>query len=288
MSVILPVEQFCLGCGWAYEQDKSSICRRCGQETLSVPEIPENFLDTCEPIILDSAILDDTFGPPPLMSPSPKVYPREHGLSLPHAPSPRDSDESDQKDEAVTAVVSKLQRACKPFKRFKSMSKANRRSRAYSKQFIESVNFAAGSSEQIVNARPLINNIVSLAEQCYESKDSSVLEEMEHILTLEKQKGSSWQEIADEAIMELIINELKIIYFAKPLMKAYGITTHEFGHFISTPLDRGTMSLMEEAVCHDSMSLFVEILQIGDVLSGVLESKDVPAEAQEKIIALLS
>jgi len=291
MSVILPVKWFCTVCGWAYSRDDSSKCRRCGHqktESLSLYEPPEDFLDPIsEPLMLKSAIFDKPFGPPPLMSPSPKAYPREHGIALPHQLSPRGFEELEQKDIGKICAP-KFQNVCKPFKRFRSMSKSNRMSRAYSRQFLASVNFGEGPSDHLVNARPLVNNIVNLVEKCYESKDSSGYEEMQLLLRTERQKGTPWQEIADETIMELIINELRIFYFAKALIKAYNVSTYDFGNFISAPPDKGTMSLIEEAVCHNSMTLFVDLLQMGDVLSGVLESKDVPAEAQEKILLLLN
>merc|ERR1719193_1557276 len=139
-----------------------------------------------------------------------------------------------------------------------------------------------------MNARPLVNNIVDLVIECYEGKPSGYAE-LENLLAKEKRKGTTWQEIADETIMELIINEVKVFYFAQALIHIFDISKYDFGNFISTPPDQGTMSLIEEALCHDSMPLFIELLQLErDILSGVLESKDVPSEAQEKIILLLS
>jgi len=290
MSVILPVEHFCLRCGWAYEGDNLLVledCQRCGKlekAALLISEPSEKFRALAvEPITVSSALPKVFVGPPPLSSPSPKVYPREHGMSLPPQQSAIPAEESKEKDIGQTVVPS-LENVCKPFKKYKSIKNINRRSRAYSRQFVDSVNFA-GPTE--VYARPIVNKILDLVKKCYKSKDS--YEEMETILAKEQRKGSAWKEIADETIMELIINEVKVFYFAQALIHTFKISKFDFGIFIATPPDQGTMSLIEEALCHNSMPLFVDLLQKeGDILSGVLESKDVPAQAQEKIISLLS
>jgi len=290
MSVILPVEHFCLRCGWAYEGDNTLVlddCRRCGKlekAALLISQPSEKFRAlTVEPITVNSALPKVWSSPPPLSSPSPEVYPREYGMSLPPQQSAIAIEEFGQKDIRQTVIPS-LQNVCKPFKKYKSIKNINRRSRAYSRQFVASVNFP-GPPE--VSARPLVKNIVDLASKCWKSKDS--YEEMGILLVKEQQKGTAWKEIADETIMELIINEVQVFYFAQALIRTFKISKCDFGNFIATPPDQGTMSLIEEALCHDSMPLFVELLkQERDILSGVLESKDVPAEAQEKIILLLS
>jgi len=290
MSVILPVEHFCLRCGWAYEGDDSLIledCRRCGKlekAALLISEPSEKFRALAvEPITVNSALPKVFVGPPPLSSPSPKVYPREHGMSLPPQHSVIPAEKSQEKDIGQKVVPS-IENVCKPFQKYKSIKNINRRSRAYSRQFVASVNFA-GPTE--IYARPIVNKLVDLVTKCYKSKDS--YEEMETILAKEQRNdGSLWKAIADETIMELLINEVNIFYFAQALIHTFKISKYDFGNFIATPPDKGTMSLIEEALCHDSMPLFLDLLQKeGDILSGVLESKDVPAEAQEKIILLL-
>jgi len=294
MSVILPVKHFCTKCGWAYEEHNSIVyqsCQRCGKlekETLSLTENLDDLLDlSAEPTTLSTALPHISPGPPPLSSPSPQAYPRDHGMSLPPQESSIAIEELEQKDVTQTIEPS-FQNVCKPFKQYKSIKNINRRSRAYSRQFVVSVNNFSAEPTDAVNVRPLVNNIVDLVKKCYESKDSSGYEELVILLAREKRTGTAWKEIADETIMELIINEVKVFYFVQALIHTFKISEYDFGNFIATPPDQGTMSLIEEALCHECMPLFMELLQLKrEILGGVLESNDVPAEAQEKILFLL-
>merc|ERR1719193_2427902 len=98
-------------------------------------------------------------------------------------------------------------------KNFKQKLKnVNRRSRAYSRQFVMHVMIRNEMSipEPVIeedfgaNARPVVKTIVELAQQYLIDKSELVMENLRDALEQEKLQGTAWRDIADETIMELI------------------------------------------------------------------------------------
>jgi len=174
----------------------------------------------------------------------------------------------------------------------------NRRSRAYSWQFVKNVVMQKNDlqipnpvieQQAPVQARPVVNLIVKLVPK-YTTEDGTLaIDAIEKLLAQEKLLGTPWREIADETIMELILKGLNASNFIVALINAYDIETSDVGLFLATPPDEGTMSLIEEAVCQDSLDLFLEVLRMDErLLKGLLECKDTTEQVHKEIFDLLN
>jgi len=178
-----------------------------------------------------------------------------------------------------------------PTKKNNQNKHVNRRSRAYSWQFVHNVILpkkipAPVIEEQIqIQARPAVKQIMKLVSGI-DNESSSAIEE---ILLDEKRLGTSWREIADETIMELILKGVDAFQFISILAKAYDIPLSDVGLFLATPPDEGTMSLIEEAVCQHMLGLFYEVLKMDiSLLKGLLSCKDTTTQVEKAIFELLN
>jgi len=177
-------------------------------------------------------------------------------------------------------------------KKNKKLKNVNRRSRVYSWQFVKNVNSKSDLSipdpvvEEKSQARPVVLLIVKLLQ---ESDEGTEDDSIEKLLAQEKLLGTPWREIADETIVELILDGVNAYQFIIALINAYNIPPSDVGLFLATPHDEGTMSLIEEAVCQDSLGLFFEVLKMdNDLLKGVLECKETTEFVEKEISDLLN
>merc|ERR1719184_76712 len=170
------------------------------------------------------------------------------------------------------------------------LKNVNRRSRAYSRQFVMHVMIRNEMSipEPVIEedfgatARPVVKKIVQLVQQYLSEKSEQVLRNLSEVLEQEKILETSWRELADETIMELIINEVDAFHFVAALIKSYRVSYYDFGFFLATPPDQGTMSLIEEAVCQDLMDLFSDVLKMDEqVVEGLLDNEEVSSEVRD-------
>jgi len=177
-------------------------------------------------------------------------------------------------------------------KKNKKLKNVNRRSRVYSWQFVKNVVSSKNDlaipdpvmEEKQSQARPVVNLIVKLLQE-YKTNDDSI----EKLLLQERLLGTPWREIADETIVELILEGVNALQFINALINAYGLPPSDVGLFLATPHDEGTMSLIEEAVCQDSLDLFFEVLKMDDnLLKGVLECKETTEFVEKEISDLLN
>merc|ERR1719499_651978 len=155
---------------------------------------------------------------------------------------------------------------------FKNKLNANRRSRCISRNFVMHVmnrNEGVNIPEPVIEeeeiglvARPVVKKIVDIVQKRKTDDARQVSIAIGEILQKEKANGTPWREIADETIMELIIHEVNAYSFILALISTYAIAAYDVGRFFATPPDEGTMSLIEEAVCQDSMDLFDEVLKL--------------------------
>jgi len=182
-------------------------------------------------------------------------------------------------------------------KRNKKLKNVNRRSRVYSWQFIKGVMQNNGLSnipepvmeEKQNQARPAVNLIIKLLAENNTGDSMQAVNSIEKLLAQEKLLGTPWREIADETTVELILEGVNALQFIIALIKAYDIPPSDVGLFLATPHDEGTMSLIEEAVCQDSLDLFLEVLKMDDnLLKGVLECKDTTEFVEKEISDLLN
>merc|ERR1719233_960388 len=166
---------------------------------------------------------------------------------------------------------------------------ANRRSRCYSRTFVMHVmnrNEGVSIPEPVIEeevgltARPVVRKIVDIAQKIRTDDGQKVSVAIGNVLQKEKGEGTPWREIADETIMELIIREVNGYNFVLALISIYAISAYDVGRFIATPPDEGTMSLIEEAVCQDTLDLFDEVLKLDSVMQGVLECEDLSDEVR--------
>jgi len=178
-----------------------------------------------------------------------------------------------------------------PLKKNNQNKHVNRRSRAYSWQFVHNVILpkkipAPVVEEQIqIQARPAVKEIMKLVSETGNESSSAI----EEVLREEKRQGTSWREIADETIMELILKSIDAFQFISILTKAYDIQPSDVGLFLATPPDAGTMSLIEEAVCQQMLGLFYDVLKMDtSLLKGVLSCKDTTQQVEKAIFELLS
>jgi len=180
----------------------------------------------------------------------------------------------------------------------KQLKHVNRRSRAYSWQFVKNVvnpkNDLAIPNPVIeepasTQARPVVKKIVELVPMYRTKKGTLAVDVIENLLTQEKLKGTPWREIADETIMELILNGISALNFIIALINAYDIPTSEVGLFLATPPNDGIMSLIEEAVCQESLDLFLEVLKMDqNLLKGLLLCEDTTEQVHREIFDLLN
>jgi len=267
-----PVLYFCSSCGWAVK-DIDSDCRRCpnqkktsmirpsftnnsGNETASGYYPETERLDTIETSVLQ---------------------PERDGI------------------EKKTPFVSTLDNETLKRKKFnKKLKNVNRRSRAYSRQFVmhvmtrNEISVPETVREDEFKSDPIVKRIVHLVKQYRKNKSEVALVGLGNVLVQEKLKGTTWRDIADRTIVELIINELDALHFSAVLMSVYGISYYDFGRFLSTPPDEGTMSLIEEAVCQDLLDLFFGVLKMDrQVLRGVLDTNEVTMEVRDMLKSII-
>jgi len=257
---ILPVSDVCVKCGWACS---SVPCGRCGfNET---EDLKENVI----PLPDDKAFLNSVNLQPPSYN-----YTKNKFLTG---------------NYKMGAMVEKNSQ---------KLRNGNRRSRALSRQFVNKVVVSKTSiavpmpvlAENVgVWARPVVNSIVELTSH-HKTEDGTLsVDAIEKLLLQEKLQGTPWREVADETIMELILNGLEGSNFIAALVNAYDISTYDVGLFLATPPDEETMSLIEELVCHDSLDLFQKVLSTDEnLLQGVLQSKDTTEEVQKVIFNVLN
>jgi len=162
---------------------------------------------------------------------------------------------------------------------------ADRRSRCFSRSFATQVISPLGVmiSEPIneeYNAAPAVRKIVELSQNSRAENDEKVFVEISSIVRQEKAKGTPWQDIADETIMELIIHDVNGWNFVQALISIYGVSTYDLGRFMATPPDEGTMCLIEEVLCQESLDLFEEVLKLDRVLEWALECDDLSNEVK--------
>jgi len=174
------------------------------------------------------------------------------------------------------------------FKRTKSTA---RRSRCFSRTFAMNVTNPLGivvpeplQSEEIFSTSQLARDIVRLTRNKATEDVEKVFLKISHMLRKEKAKGTIWKRIADETIMELIIFDINVYNFARALISAYGVSAYSIGRFLATPPDEETISLIEEAICQDSLSLFEELLQLNGVMRGLLECQELREEARKILL----
>jgi len=333
---VIPVRYFCKVCGWASGSNLKPLdgCGRCGviePEQLLVPNKSSNIqlLDEQEDPIVQGAMMD-SIGvevSPAQVLPTQgsssaaaskldrpkikKVLGPEEKIS-PHnfaSPAPAFTISLDQVKKNTMADPNLVGNMNNPkfliddnkmgdFKPNNRQQHVNRRSRAYSWQFVKNVvnqkNDLAIPNAVLeepahIEARPVVKSIVDLVPM-YRTKDGTLsCDAIENILTQEKLQGTLWREIADETIMELILNGLSAVNFIVALINAYDIPVSDVGLFLATPPDEGTMSLIEEAVCQDSLDLFLEVLRMDEkLLKGLLECKDTTEQVHKEIFDLLN
>merc|ERR1719410_2340265 len=142
----------------------------------------------------------------------------------------------------------------------------------------------------LTSVRAVVRKIVEMTPLMKTDDGVLVVDAIEKLLTMEKLRGTKCLEIADEVYMELIIAEVNGYNFVAALLNVFEVSFEDFGLFLATPPDEGTMSLLEEAVCQESLDLFYEVLKMGDdaVLKGVLTCKDLPDEVRQEVLALMS
>merc|ERR1719410_1107644 len=142
----------------------------------------------------------------------------------------------------------------------------------------------------LTSVRAVVRKIVEMTPLMKTDDGVLVVDAIEKLLTMEKLKGVSCLEIADEVYMELIIAEVNGYNFVAALLNVYEMSFQDFGLFLATPPDEGTMSLLEEAVCQESLDLFYEVLKMGDnaVLKGVLGCKELPEEVRQEVLDLMN
>jgi len=196
-----------------------------------------------------------------------------------------DSFEKDSKNSADVKFF--------PFRKdvnvFQKMKNANRRSRCLSRTFTTnvisplgvSVPFSIKEEDMEYSTSPAVREIVELIEKNREGNGDKIIFAIENILSKEKSKGTSWREIADETIMELIIHDVNGYSFVQALIRTYNISAYEVGKFIATPLDEETMSLLEEATLQENLELFDEILKTKGVMQGALECAELSDEVRK-------
>merc|ERR1719510_1926233 len=140
------------------------------------------------------------------------------------------------------------------------------------------------------SVREVVRKIVELTPQYKTENGVLVVDAIEKLLTMEKLRGTKCLEIADEVYMELIIAEVNGYNFVAALLNCYEMPFEDFGLFLATPPDEGTMSLLEEAVCQESLDLFYEVLKMGKdaVLKGVLSCKELPEEVRQEVLDLMN
>jgi len=200
-------------------------------------------------------------------------------------------------DPMLPIVASKSEQG--PTTNKKQQKHVTRRSRAYSWQFVKNVvtqkdlSIPAPVIEEQppmqAEARPVVNSIVELAPQFKTSDGVLATDAIEKILASEKQLGTTWREIADETIMELILKGLNAFNFIVALINAYDIQPYDVGLFLATPPDEGTMSLIEEAVCQELLELFREVLTMDDrLLKGLLECRETTEQVEKEIHDMLN
>jgi len=188
----------------------------------------------------------------------------------------RDFQEFTINREAETPLLNK-----KSVKPVKNIDRTKKRSRAFDRQFVLKL------GKETAPERSVVNTLVDLSLN-YKSESAKVIDALEKILTVERMKESKWRDIADETIIELIVNDVNVFNFVSALIRTYSIDTYEFGQFIATPYDKDTMSLIEEAVCQESIELFLQTLRMDqDLQRGVLECKDVVDGVRKEIFDLL-
>jgi len=274
----IPVLYFCSSCGWAI-RDIDSTCRRCE-----------------DPNQKKTSMRRPIFGKNTGISGNgtPTGYPPEElGIerfdNSGYLPEP---DGLEKKSSFNNTIGNESTIKHKKFN--KKLKNLNRRSRAYSRQFVmhvmtrNEISVPATVREDDFQADPIVNKIVQLAQRYRREKSELVLEDLEKILHNERLKGTTWQDIADKTIVELIINEIDALHFVAVLMNVYGISYYDFGRFLSTPPDEGTMSLIEEAVCQDLLDLFYDVLKMDrQVLRGVLNCNDVSLEVRDVLLSII-
>jgi len=287
---IAPVKQYCTQCGWADEVTAAGNCPRCGASTF-------------EELALRDPPADGTGQPATTAdssAPQPPVPPLENdgGGVVAQA--------GDEAKQAADPKATELFTGARPPGGVKKkLLNVNRRSRAYSRQFVMKVaneagaagdggvggvEPAAGIAEEDPSVRPVVRKIVELTPQYQTDEGVLVVDALEKLLTVEKLKGTKCLEVADEVYMELIINEVNGYNFVAALLNVFEVSFEDFGLFLATPPDEGTMSLLEEAVCQESLDLFYEVLKMGKdgVLKGVLSCKELPEEVRQEVLDLMN
>merc|ERR1719204_2161204 len=125
--------------------------------------------------------------------------------------------------------------------RNKKLKNVNRRSRVYSWQFVKNVvNSKSDLSipepvmeEKQPQARPVVNLIVKLLQD-YKTDEGTKDDSIEKLLAQEKLLGTPWREIADETIVELILEGVNALQFIIALINAYGLPPADVGLFLAT------------------------------------------------------
>jgi len=265
---VIPVMYFCSGCGWFCSIE--SACGRCG-------DLYQKKISMQRPIFTLNSGNESASG----------YFPEADGI---------ERFEPFNSNKRIEKIDEKNEQTLKQ-KNFKQKLKnVNRRSRAYSRQFVMQVMIRNEMSipELVVEeefgatARPVVNKIVELAKQYLSWKNDIVLRNLQELIEQEKHQGTEWRELADETIMELIINEVDAFHFVATLIKSYRVSYYDFGKFLATPPDEGTMSLIEEAVCQDLMDLFDDVLKMDEqVVNGLLESEEVSSEVRDILLSTI-
>jgi len=323
---VIPVHFFCKVCGWASGSNLKPLsgCGRCG-----IIEVMQLVVPNKGAPIVQGAMMESTGMSPVQVLPTPssnsaaaptldrpkkikKVLGPEEKISPDNfaSPAPAFTISLDQVKKNTAAdpnwqgntnnpkfhIDDKKVQDPKPNN--KKLKHVNRRSRAYSWQFVKNVvnpkNDLAIPNPVLeepanMQARPVVKRIVELVPMYGTINGPLASDVIEKLLTQEKEQGTPWREIADETIMELILNGLSAFNFIVALINAYNIPTSDVGLFLATPPDEGTMSLIEEAVCQESLDLFLEVLKMDQkLLKGLLECKDTTEQVHREIFDLLN
>jgi len=261
-QLINPVRYICSNCGWA-SFTMRIICSRCGQQFTEWRSMVKPTLKS----ISSTTKANETEEKERSM-----VRPRLKSLSSTTKTNTTEEKETPKKKGVV----------------LKRLTGSERRSRCLSRSFFTKfgsplgVKVPAPLMENDISSpfttELLIGKIVKIMENKRPEDDENVFLEISHLLRREKAKGTPWKQIADETIIEFITLDLNVSIFARALISAYGVSAYSIGKFIATPPNFQTLSLIEEAICQDSLCLFEELLLLDNVMRGLLECQELSDE----------
>jgi len=251
--LINPVRYICSNCGWA-SFTMRIICIRCGQQFTEWRSM---------------------------------VTPRHESMVTPKLHSIYSTTEVNATEKKKAPEKETPTKRGVILKRLKC---SDRRSRCLSRSFFTQVGSPLGVKvpEPLIeknilstaSTESLVGQIVKIMENKCPEDDENIFLKISHLLRREKAKGTPWKQVADQTIMEFIIFDFNVSIFARALISAYGVSAYSIGKFIATPPDFQTLSLIEEAICQDSLYLFEELLLLNNVMRGLLECEELSEDVR--------